>query len=395
NNGAAAATADATRRGPEPGDARGSAAYDEIFVRKLYHIFHDREPDRGGFEAHLRALRAGTLPHELVENFAQSDEFALRLTLRLAQRTRSLQRALAGPEGMQRTGAGSFVGQGVEAIRHRVWLPDERPRILLLKLDHIGDFAMTVDSFQLLRDTWPKADITLVCGPWNKSFAEQLGLFNTVLCCDFYPVTTTTYDRDAVTKQGIAAYCALPLGIYDLAIDLRIYDDNRFLLSHTDTTYRAGYAADGVALDLALPAGSESEMTAHIGGRTLALAAAVAWTFGVPAGGGRDRMLNGREPVRLFTDGVVVGISPGTRNALRSWGRERFADLARILSRTGDYRFALIGGNDDRADTQFIGSFLPRTDFIDLAGTLAIGDIPPVFAGLDVFVGGETGTTHM
>jgi len=144
-----------------------------------------------------------------------------------------------------------------------------------------------------------------------------------------------------------------------------------------------------------LPDGPESGMMAHIGGRTLALAAAVAWTFGTPVGGAREGLLNGRVPVRHFKDGIVVGISPGTRNELRSWGRERFAELARLLHSRRGYRFALIGGSGDRADTQYIGEFLPKTDFIDLAGALAIADVPPVFAGLDLFIGGETGTTHM
>jgi ADP-heptose:LPS heptosyltransferase len=187
----------------------------------------------------------------------------------------------------------------------------------------------------------------------------------------------------------------LTLGSYDLAVDLRYFDDNRILLLHTDARYRAGYAAAGIPLDLALPAGPENGMMAHIGGRTQALAAAVAWTFGVPAGGAREGLMKGRDPVRLFKEGIVVGISPGTRNELRSWGRERFAELARLLCSEQGFRIVLIGGDSDRSDTQFIAELLPKTHVIDLAGTLAIGDVPPVFAGLDLFIGGETGTTHM
>jgi len=136
-------------------------------------------------------------------------------------------------------------------------------------------------------------------------------------------------------------------------------------------------------------------MMAHIGGRTLALAAAVTWTFGTPMGGAREGILDGRAPVRLFNDGIVVGISPGTRNELRSWGRERFAELARLLYSDGNFRIVLIGGTADRSDTQFIAKPLPKTHVVDLAGTLAISDVPPVFAGLDLFIGCETGTTHM
>lgn len=389
----ASARSNDTNRAEAEGD-RGSEAgenedgsYEATFVRKLYHIFHNREPDRIGFEHHLSSLRAGTQPHELVENFLNSGEFSLRWPLR--------QKAADDTSG-GRGGAGTPPSDPViEAIRHQVWRREDCPRILLLKLDHIGDFVLTVDAFRLIRDTWPKSHITLVCGPWNKSIAEQLGLFDTVLCCNFYPDTTTEYDKDAVTKHGLAQFRALALGTYDIAVDLRCYDDNRLCLSHIDSKYRAGYAAAGVPLDLALPGGEEPRIMAHIGARTMALAAAVAWTFGTPVGEARDGILNARTPVRLFKDGVVVGISPGTRSLLRSWGRERFAELARMLRGRGNYRIVLIGGNADRADTQYIAESLPKPDVVDLAGTLSIGDVPPVFAGLDLFIGGETGTTHM
>ena len=367
-------------RQPVAGE-NGDERYDATFIEELYNTFFNRPPDRDGFLDHLRALQAGVPPHKLVAGFLNSGEFALRWPLRRAAAGKPNSRTIPPSEPV------------IEVISHEVWLPDDRPRILLLKLDHIGDFVLTLDAFRLIRDTWPKADVTLVCGPWNQSIAEQSGLFDTVLCCNFYADTTNEQNRDISAR--LEEYRALPLGTYDIAVDLRCYDDNRVLLSHTDTKFRAGYAADGIELDLALPVGPEPGMRAHIGGRIMALASAVAWTFGTPTGGGRDGVLNGRAPIRHFKDGVVVGISPGTRNALRSWGRERFAELARILDRSGDYRFVLIGGNGDRADTQFIAESLPTAHVVDLAGTSAIADAPPVFAGLDLFIGGETGTTHI
>lgn len=376
----------ANGRGSGPSD-HPDEHYDVTFVRKLYHIFHNREPDPEGFEAHLSARKSGRELHEFVEDFLNSEEFAAGWPLRRKGAAASIGRRDAGSEPPS--------APEIEVIRHEVWLPDERLRILLLKLDHIGDFVMALDAFRLIRETWPKAHITLVCGPWNKPIAERSGLFDTVVSCNFYPDITTDYDGEAAIRKGIAEYCNLGLGRYDLAVDLRYFEDNRVLLSHTDARYRAGYAVADVVLDLALPAGPEDGMMAHIGGRTMALAAAVVWTFGIPAGGARDGLLNGRAPVRLFKRGVVVGISPGTRNALRSWGRDQFAVLARILQSKGDYRIVLIGGNADRSDTRYIADSIPKADVVNLAGTLAIDDVPPIFAGLDLFIGGETGTTHM
>ena len=57
---------------------RSDGRYDTTFVRRLYHIFHNREPDPDGFEAHLRTLRSGRELHEVVEDFLNSEEFSAR-----------------------------------------------------------------------------------------------------------------------------------------------------------------------------------------------------------------------------------------------------------------------------------------------------------------------------
>ena len=344
-------------------------------VRMAYRLFLDREPESA--EAIVTHLENAHSTADLRRRFLGSSEYRQKRAAGLAP---------AAPI--------------IEVRRYDFWGREDRPEILLLKLDHIGDFVLALDAFRLIRDTWPKAHITLICGPWNKSIAEESGLFDTLVCYRFSEEITdrVQHDTDRAqkdTEAKLAEYSALPLRSYDLAIDFRCYSDSRILLSRTAAKYRAGYFADGVPLDLALPAGTESEVIAHIGGRTMALAAAVAWTFGTPPGDARDKLLNGRTPLLLFNEGISVGVSPGTRNAIRSWGRERFAELVQILHSSRNFQFVLIGGTTDRADTKFISEALPKQDVVDLAGTTAIADVPPIFAGLDLFIGGETGTTHI
>lgn len=379
----------------------------ELALRALEKIAAGSSVAPGGAETSLLLQRIG----EIDTPCSPSKEDLVAVAQSIAANERVLERfALARKAGVRPDHAGSdrqdpvvsaadrdsssLAARAVEVISRDVWFPDERPRILLLKLDHIGDFIIALDAFRLLRDTWPNAHLTLVCGSWNRTTAEEVRLFDTILCCDFYPDSSAAYYKEAVVKEGIEKYCALELGVYDLAVDLRYYDDNRILLLHTDAKYRAGYVADGVPLDLALPTGPETTI-AHIGARTMALAAAVAWTFGAPAGRSREGLLRKRTPDRLFERGIIVGIAPGTGNPIKSWGRDRFAELARRLQARGDYRFVLIGGRRDRADAEYIGRVLAPADFVDLAGSLAVTELPPVIAGLDVFIGNDTSTTHM
>ncbi len=282
----------------------------------------------------------------------------------------------------------------IEVIRGEAWSRDDQPRILLLKLDHIGDFITSLDAFGLIRNTWPKAHITLVCAPWNRPLAERSGLFDTILSCDFLPESGADFDPEAVIPAGIVNFLALPLGSYDLAVDLRYSADTRALLLCTDAKYRAGYNAE-IGLDLALPPVPEVGKAVHSGARVLTLAAAVVATFAPANGQAPEILMGGRPAIRSFPDGTVVGIAPGTGNPIKAWGRERFTELARRLHRESGSKFVLIGGARENPDSRFIAGSVPEAEWKDLTGTLGMTDLPPVIAGLDLFIGNDTGTTHL
>ena len=283
----------------------------------------------------------------------------------------------------------------IKVVRSDNWLRQDRPHILLLKLDHIGDFIITLDAFAMIRDAWPNAHVDLVCGSWNKSLAEETGLFDEVFCCNFFTESGADFEKDSMMGPGLAKYQALALGRYDIAIDLRYYGDTRPLLFHSNAKYRVGYAVAGIELDVALPEVPETEMVAQVGARGIALVAAAVATFAPANGRAAEILLKGRDKIRLFKGAKVVGIAPGTGNPIKSWGRERFRECVRLLSEMGGCKFVMIGGVRDHIDTEFIVESLPNADYINLAGAKSIADLPPIFLGLDLFIGNDTSTTHM
>jgi ADP-heptose:LPS heptosyltransferase len=122
-----------------------------------------------------------------------------------------------------------------------------------LKLDHLGDFIIALPAMQTLRDRFPHDDITLVCGSWNQGIAERTGLFDTNLAYDFFPPDSSR--SDSAHLHSLSDFRSLTHGEYDIAIDLRVDSDTRFLLSHVDTTVRCGIGAEHEFpyLDIALP----------------------------------------------------------------------------------------------------------------------------------------------
>jgi len=136
-------------------------------------------------------------------------------------------------------------------------------RILLLKLDHLGDFIMGVPAMRAVRAHFPDAHITLVVGEWNASLARRIGIADKVLTFDAFPRNTAEIPVDIAGK--IAPFDALVGAHYDLAIDLRTFDDTRVLLGNVDAAHKAGIGHRGrhPFLDIFLPIDPVAEAVDH------------------------------------------------------------------------------------------------------------------------------------
>jgi hypothetical protein len=126
-------------------------------------------------------------------------------------------------------------------------------RILLLKLDHLGDFILSLPAIERVRKIFGEADITLVVGSWNEEMALQSGLVDHVIPFDIFPRNASeevidVRGKNALFRQRITES-------YDLAIDLRTDSDTRFLLDGVSARTKAGLGLQTVFpfLDIFLP----------------------------------------------------------------------------------------------------------------------------------------------
>ena len=137
-------------------------------------------------------------------------------------------------------------------------------KILLLKLDHLGDFIMSVPAIRATRSHFPAAHVTLVVGTWNEALAIETGLADRVVPFD-------AFSRNPVEDGGLdmveraEAFAALIDDSFDLAIDLRTFADTRPLLSQVDATHRAGIGSRAMFpfLDIALPVNLDAEQLGY------------------------------------------------------------------------------------------------------------------------------------
>lgn len=128
--------------------------------------------------------------------------------------------------------------------------------ILVLKVDHRGDFIMGQPAMRMLRREFPAARMTLACGPWNRGEAEQLGIFDEVIAFSFFPEVASQEKQTVSEEERVGLFAKAMVGrSYDVAIDLRVDQDTRRLLTAVETGHRAGFgsAERFPFLDIALP----------------------------------------------------------------------------------------------------------------------------------------------
>lgn len=132
-------------------------------------------------------------------------------------------------------------------------------RILILKLDHIGDILIAAMPLALLRASFPDAHLTIVCAPWNVGLVRRLAVADAIHASSFFSqVSLEDLDhaaRDLRRAAAIDELRSLDLGTFDLAIDLRRDEDTRELLKLFDARLYAGFGdlATFSYLDIAVP----------------------------------------------------------------------------------------------------------------------------------------------
>lgn len=112
--------------------------------------------------------------------------------------------------------ASRLAGQAVPAR-----LPD-RPRVLLVRPDHLGDLLMSAPAVELLRKMLPHAHLTMMVGPWGVEIARRDPLLDEVLTCPF-PGFTREPKGSAVAPYRLLWKTARELrrGRYDAVLLLR------------------------------------------------------------------------------------------------------------------------------------------------------------------------------
>ncbi len=211
----------------------------------------------------------------------------------------------------------------------------QRPlQILVTKLDHLGDFLLSVPALAKLRARYPDAQIDIVVGNWNVALARQLGIFREVYAFDYFRRKSASKPSAKDEELSVLLHT---LGAYDIAIDLRRQPESRFLLVKSDAALKVGYQTFDAAIDsqmnvmlrsykegahIRTPL-NKTPMTLQLVRLVDALPADVNDFVSLPPLTGATARVPGR-----------IAIFPKAGMDVREWGRGRFTELVQKFLET-------------------------------------------------------------
>lgn len=228
--------------------------------------------------------------------------------------------------------SGFLNGAGlVKTVDTGLFKPLEK-RILVSKLDHMGDLVLAIPAIMKLRARYPYARIDALVGSWNVEAAKMLGFFEHVYVLDFFSrkssKSPTALDKelDSLTKQ---------LKEYDLAIDLRRQRDTRFILLKMPARMHVGYSTGDDDMDwrmgVCLPAAQDVPFVTTELNRTSIAQQMLHLVDALPSDVNDYIRLPKLMPHRSDGRGRVA-IFPQAGNEVREWGDHNFQVLIRLLA---------------------------------------------------------------
>ena len=269
-------------------------------------------------------------------------------------------------------------------------------RILLLRLERIGDLVMALEAIRDVRALAPAAQIDLVVGSWNAALAAALPSIDRVETLD---ARWLAREGEGVGMPGLLrAARAWRTRSYDLAINFEPDVRSNLVVAAAGAARTAGWASGGggPVLDLALDydptthtAANARRLVEHVFGRTppelarplLAIpdTATAAATTRLRPGAGRP----------------LVGVHVSGGRAIKQWPPERFADVAARLADSRNAVIVATGAASDRALVGGLQAALAPRLVIDAATEDGLLVSAAILAQLDLLVTGDTGPMHL
>ncbi len=306
-----------------------------------------------------------------------------------------------------------------------------RPRILLLRPDHIGDLLFATPALRMLRQSMPDAHLACMLGPWGRAVLENNPHLDELVVCEFPGFTRKPKSAAWAPYRTLQAWAArLRPQRYDLAIVLRSdhwwgallaylariprrlgYDTpearpfltqalpytslrHEVLQNLTLVEYASRqmadqrYTHDEAAVNKASAAdGNGSPQVQSVWSDELSLEYAVTQEH-------QQRISSYLNSHGITTGRPVVAIHAGAGAPVKMWTPEGWAEVADQLAARWNAQIVLSGGANE-LDLAWSISAHMRSEPLVAAGQTSLGELAALFQRCRLVMGPDCGPLHL
>src|SRR5262245_35696789 len=276
--------------------------------------------------------------------------------------------------------------------------PEPVRRVLLMRLERIGDLLMILEAIRDARAAWPDAEIDLAVGSWNVPIARLIPQINGLEVADA-PWLARADSRVSHTAL-INRARAWRRRRYDIVVNFEPDIRSNLLAWISGAPRRFGYWTGGGGAFLTdaaayAPASHVSVnarwLVARAAGRSEPVSARPSGIRVIPppeADAAAVRVLGARR-------GPFIGVHASGGRESKQWHLDRFAGVARQLADSRHATIVLTGTPADRPLVDAVRRGLDGVPVIDASGALDLPALGALLARLDLFITSDTGPMHL
>lgn len=281
--------------------------------------------------------------------------------------------------------------------------PGEKNKILVVRLDGIGDFFLWLDHARIIRKYYADAEVTLLCSKLWRDAAEKLLDYDRVIPFEGYRFLTNwkyrrdllqylkeyAYDiviqprcsRDFILEDQITRFCSAPENI---AFRSSKRSFNPPLMKVSDKWYNQLYSLpDEVTGEKAINeffTGKLTEQTGHEVKQQLHQEKTIPPLVEIPG---------------EWTKRPYFIIIPGAADPGRRWPPEKFADAVNQLQQNHQVRCIICGSESDKTAAKIIIEENKSDKLLDLTGKTTILQLVELIRKSEFVLSNDTGAVHI
>ena len=273
-------------------------------------------------------------------------------------------------------------------------MPDLKPqRILIIRLDRLGDVVLSTPVIQELRKAFPQAFIAMMVRPACQEVLEGNPYLDQVIL----------YDKDGAHRRLLATV-TFAFGLrrfkFDTALVLHPSNRSHWIAALAGIPNRVGYNRKFAWLLTRRVPHNKQEGAYHEAQYTLQLLR----FFGIDAGQPRPfvpvhpqalaRVEGWLSEAGISAQDAVVAVHPSASCISKRWMPQRFAAVADRLAKEKGVRICLVAGKEDAVYAQAVEKAM-QAPVLNFSGKLTISELAALMRRCRLLISNDSGPVHV